>query len=1221
MNRTLLFFLLTFFSQSLLGQQNEASSFVFVYSEDVTTSPGAQVCIDIKVDGFQEIDDARFILVWEEDILHNISIKTTNELGQPYLPGLDLASDVEIEGRAAIIQWRKEGGWSLADGSTFFQFCFEVKSTITTETKVFFNNLPSESFYGTDSRKIRYVHRDISVNIVGQATEGVLSVGNTTAEIGEQVCLPVTAKNIGELSGLQFALDWDDTSLTLEDVDFGDDPLDLANFPSAYVLEEDEFRMIWLDYNGQSVDLGDSIVLFNLCFEVTDDEVFQIPISFASVIPLEVTGSDNSVIPTRPEDGSIKFSENEFSTTDVALSIGNSQAAVGDQVCLPVTARNFSALAATKFGIEWETDDLTLKSIDFGDDPLQLEDHPALYILREGEVYVEWVPYITGLPADIGTLDLGDSTVLFSLCFEVLQLDGTTGIDFLPTTDRFIDDVDGTRGLFDVRLIDGFIETPREEESTSFPQLIIGNTEANSGEHVCLPVTAKDLGEVASLQFSIGWDSTYLSFDSLKLGNDIFDLTNNPRSYFVTETDFRLAWLDLSGNQTVELSDSTVLFSLCYTVIRDDTPKTFISFTNTVLVEVFGRSEEGESIIPTATQNGYVQFSEEEVSTDEMELCIGNASASINERVCVPVTAKNFRAIAGLELNIRWNAADLNFQELALGDDPLNYTNHPNAYVTNDSTFRTAWLPSTIEAADFGDSTVLFHLCFEVVEGENNMGKTFIEFFDLEIIEEVDGIAVLQDIETQNGFIDISGESQGPPATLSISNEVGNIGEKICLDVSLTTSEASGVQFALEWDTEKLVYEGYNLLEDGLLLSENDINFDGEQLRVLFYAPSVDNTDVPSYEIGLFDVCFTPLVRDTSYVQFSEDFPAEVVLSRGSALIPTDLELQNGYIYTDDNVRPGDTDLDTEASHYDLLNIGIGFGSTGPTRPNASLDFELQSAPDWAVSTPMTDVNYKHLDTNGDGVIDDLDILAVDQNWSGTPTLNNNTDSGDGVPFFAKVDSVRLMETQQIPIVLGTEEQTAQQVYSVAFSVYFETEQALRNAPKISLANSWLGSEEELIKIERFFPESQRLDVAISRIDQIAKNGQGELLAMDIVMEDVILFQANTHTPIRIDHVRAIGETEQAVAVKITDTQKVISKTESTVNLSITLSPNPVTSHLFIDADLVDIQQITIIDAYGKIVAIHAATSVISMEHLSKGMYVIRIETTKGNMTQKITLQ
>lgn len=88
-------------------------------------------------------------------------------------------------------------------------------------------------------------------------------------------------------------------------------------------------------------------------------------------------------------------------------------------------------------------------------------------------------------------------------------------------------------------------------------------------------------------------------------------------------------------------------------------------------------------------------------------------------------------------------------------------------------------------------------------------------------------------------------------------------------------------------------------------------------------------------------------------------------------------------------VWSGDTDTSGVVDNRDLLNIGLAFGETGSKRcfidsiPNNPIctQWVAQKAADWSKQTPDK-TNYKHIDTNGDGIVNGLDTVAIVRNWS-----------------------------------------------------------------------------------------------------------------------------------------------------------------------------------------------------------------------------------------------
>ncbi len=75
-------------------------------------------------------------------------------------------------------------------------------------------------------------------------------------------------------------------------------------------------------------------------------------------------------------------------------------------------------------------------------------------------------------------------------------------------------------------------------------------------------------------------------------------------------------------------------------------------------------------------------------------------------------------------------------------------------------------------------------------------------------------------------------------------------------------------------------------------------------------------------------------------------------------------------------IHPGDTNLDGVVNHFDLQNIGLHFGATGPPRTSDPTIFSPIVGGDWAQQT-NSGLDLKHVDANGDGIINALDTTIV----------------------------------------------------------------------------------------------------------------------------------------------------------------------------------------------------------------------------------------------------
>ena len=87
-------------------------------------------------------------------------------------------------------------------------------------------------------------------------------------------------------------------------------------------------------------------------------------------------------------------------------------------------------------------------------------------------------------------------------------------------------------------------------------------------------------------------------------------------------------------------------------------------------------------------------------------------------------------------------------------------------------------------------------------------------------------------------------------------------------------------------------------------------------------------------------------------------------------------------VCNNDCVFPGDINNDGIVNSADLLPLGLYVGGKGPSRENASIQFKAQEAIDWGMEfVEETNINLKHYDANGDGVITEADVEAIRTNY------------------------------------------------------------------------------------------------------------------------------------------------------------------------------------------------------------------------------------------------
>ena len=212
---------------------------------------------------------------------------------------------------------------------------------------------------------------------------------------------------------------------------------------------------------------------------------------------------------------------------------------------------------------------------------------------------------------------------------------------------------------------------------------------------------------------------------------------------------------------------------------------------------------------------------------------------------------------------------------------------------------------------------------------------------------------------------------------------------------------------------------------------------------------------------------------------------------------------------------PGDANRNGICNNMDILWIGLGtqdvFG--GDSRLDASVTWTPQVPPiDWMGSYPISLINYKYADTNGDAWIDAGDF-NIFPNLYGQTNDQFTTLLGDEIPG----DDLRLIvsnsnpapgETVEISIELGSATNPMNNIYGVAFTIDFDTSLIKEDFTTFSNLGGWMNTSE--INLHSFAKLDVLVDIVKPVFAFVSQDGQsvsgfGEIAKMSIVVEDIIV--------------------------------------------------------------------------------------------------------------------
>ncbi|MCW3126691.1 MAG: hypothetical protein JWO03_2349 [Bacteroidetes bacterium] len=332
-------------------------------------------------------------------------------------------------------------------------------------------------------------------------------------------------------------------------------------------------------------------------------------------------------------------------------------------------------------------------------------------------------------------------------------------------------------------------------------------------------------------------------------------------------------------------------------------------------------------------------------------------------------------------------------------------------------------------------------------------------------------------------------------------------------------------------------------------------------------------------------------------------------------------------------VWPGDANNDRHADNADLLNIGLGYGTTGAARTGASIVWVGQSANDWT-DTFLTGLNYKFADCNGDGTIDATDTVAILTNFGLTHSKVNGAapwrSGTPGIRVSFSADTLHAGDTLVTSFILGDSATPANNISGLAFTYHYDALVTDTTAVSFSFISSWLNSSTGAISISRDELSTGTLKAAITRIDHTSHSGFGTIAVMyaritsDNINGKNLKYYSNLGYISDITAVDAAGHTISLNAgqdsAKVEYTPTGIHDQQAS---RISIYPNPAKDHIqIVSGD--EIQDITVYNAMGQVLlsktSINKLSDTIDLTTLNNGVYFVTVNTTTNKKLMKLVM-
>jgi PKD repeat protein len=340
-------------------------------------------------------------------------------------------------------------------------------------------------------------------------------------------------------------------------------------------------------------------------------------------------------------------------------------------------------------------------------------------------------------------------------------------------------------------------------------------------------------------------------------------------------------------------------------------------------------------------------------------------------------------------------------------------------------------------------------------------------------------------------------------------------------------------------------------------------------------------------------------------------------------------------MYTD-YVYPGDANGDRKANAYDVLNLGIGYNVKGSPRPNAHTNWIPQFAANWDQKVSGV-VDFKHLDCDGDGEVNNKDLESVHKHFTAIDT-SNALEPGNFPQLwldFAE-DTITIDPTKPAPlqvkadIMLGSLSKPVLGLYGLAFALRYPD--YVDHDPTLVFHDD-LFDYNSTISLKRDIYSRRQYDIGLSKNDQKPVSGYGSIGQINFTTDYIIIVDVTSRSsskviPFTVPLAGVRGNdakgapkglsgksTRDTVWIKLLDKSLQASENPD-INELVSVYPNPATDVAAVYTGALNVERIEIRSMLGvwiKTVAPgQSAQTRIPLNDLRSGMYVVSIVTDKG---------
>ncbi|PHN06878.1 cohesin domain-containing protein [Flavilitoribacter nigricans] len=496
---------------------------------DLSGAQGEEIIVDVAVQDFTDLVSMQYTIGYDESVLQFVEITNVN------LVGLSAVGNFGNPSPGAItVSWvdPQATGVTLADETVIYSIKFTVLDEAATTVVLTDTPTSIEFIQEGAGAPIDYMSCGGSIN-EGSDGGGNNGGGNTDCTFtgfglkfanisgaqGTQVCMDVTVQDFTDMLGMQYTINYDPAVLQFESIT-NTNLTGLTAGGNFGNPSPGKITVFWFDQAVSGITLPDDTRIYSICFTVLDEAPTSITLgddpTAIEFSDLNSSGAIDYSLCGGSVNGGGGTGGNNCELSGFGVGLGNITADQGTEACIDFTVQDFDLITGLQFTINYDPAVLEFQNVSSIDLP-DMSAGGNFGNPSPGKITVFWFHQATtGVTKD-------DGSVIFSVCFNVLQTTGTSiTLSDSPTAIEFSQF--GESGAIEYDICPGSVNM------VTGTAPIISNAQVN-------PTTCNNTTDGSvTLTVDGGGNYTYQWSKGTANGNTVTGLSSGPVSVTVTDT-------------------------------------------------------------------------------------------------------------------------------------------------------------------------------------------------------------------------------------------------------------------------------------------------------------------------------------------------------------------------------------------------------------------------------------------------------------------------------------------------------------------------------------------------------------------------------------------------------------------------------------------------------------------------------------------------------------